>query len=178
MDRNVVNVARTIAMRQTMNNLLILHQKRHIRLQKDRKINDNILFQVCNTTIPHLHALPQCSNRVPECNNYISLTNDTISSHSFQIVMQLKYGFCPDMAFACHQVCASDIFYSFQSDSYYHQCFYNRFTAKAIERLKKLADLKDEIIENYEKRHSKPAIGAMCEKDLDLLRNWKWDPYE
>lgn len=42
-------------------------------------------------------------------------------------------------------------------------------------RLSQLEDLRDEVIANYEKRHSKPAIGAMCENDLDLLKRWHWD---
>lgn len=46
-----------------------------------------------------------------------------------------------------------------------------------MSRLSLLDDLRDEIIGNYEKRHSKPAIGAMCESDLDLLKRWHWDRY-
>lgn len=42
-------------------------------------------------------------------------------------------------------------------------------------RLSQLDDLRDEVIANYEKRHSKPAIGAMCESDLDLLKRWHWN---
>lgn len=34
---------------------------------------------------------------------------------------------------------------------------------------------RNEIIDNYEKRHSKPSNGAMCEPDLELLKNWHWD---
>lgn len=48
-------------------------------------------------------------------------------------------------------------------------------TEDAIKRLPLLEDLRDEIIANYEKRHSKPPIGAMCENDLDLLKQWHWD---
>lgn len=48
-------------------------------------------------------------------------------------------------------------------------------TKKVMKRLRLLEDLRDEIIANYEKRHSKPAIGAMCENDLDLLKQWSWN---
>lgn len=48
-------------------------------------------------------------------------------------------------------------------------------TEVGIERLPFLEDLRDEIIANYEKRHSKPPIGAMCENDLDLLKQWHWN---
>lgn len=48
-------------------------------------------------------------------------------------------------------------------------------TEKVIKRLRLLEDLRDEIIANYEKRHSKPAIGAMCENDLNLLKQWSWN---
>lgn len=51
------------------------------------------------------------------------------------------------------------------------------FIADHIVRLSQLEDLRDEIIGNYEKRHSKPAIGAMCESDLDLLKRWHWNQY-
>lgn len=44
-----------------------------------------------------------------------------------------------------------------------------------MKRLRLLDELRDEIIENYEKGHSKPAIGAMCENDLDLLKQWYWN---
>ncbi|XP_055322266.1 multiple inositol polyphosphate phosphatase 1-like [Sitodiplosis mosellana] len=44
-----------------------------------------------------------------------------------------------------------------------------------MQSLSQLEDLRDEIIANYEKRHSKPAIGAMCENDLDLLKRWHWN---
>lgn len=46
-----------------------------------------------------------------------------------------------------------------------------------MSRLSLLDDLKEEIIANYEKRHSKPAIGAMCEADLDLLKRWHWNRF-
>lgn len=49
--------------------------------------------------------------------------------------------------------------------------------AEWIQRLSHLGGVRDEIIDNYEKRHSKPAIGAMCETDLDLLKRWSWDQY-
>lgn len=42
-------------------------------------------------------------------------------------------------------------------------------------RLSQLEDLRDEIIANYEKRHTKPAVGAMCEGDLNLLKRWSWN---
>lgn len=55
-------------------------------------------------------------------------------------------------------------------------CLSNFFAAEdVIERLPSLEGLRDEIIANYEKRHSKPPIGAMCENDLDLLKHWRWN---
>lgn len=50
-------------------------------------------------------------------------------------------------------------------------------SAKKLPQLSKLEDLRDEILANYEKRHSKPDIGAMCEPDLELLRHWHWNRY-
>lgn len=44
-----------------------------------------------------------------------------------------------------------------------------------MKRLRQLEGLRDEIIANYEQRNSKPAIGAMCASDLDLLKEWKWN---
>lgn len=38
-----------------------------------------------------------------------------------------------------------------------------------------LDQLRDEILANYFKRHSKPDYGAMCEDDLNLLKNWRWN---
>lgn len=35
--------------------------------------------------------------------------------------------------------------------------------------------LRDEVINNYVKRHSKPDVGALCEGDLELLKHWRWD---
>lgn len=34
---------------------------------------------------------------------------------------------------------------------------------------------RDEIIDNYVKRHTKPDVGALCEGDLELLKRWRWD---
>lgn len=47
-----------------------------------------------------------------------------------------------------------------------------------MKRFSQLGELRDEIIDNYEKRHTKPAIGAMCEDDLDLLKRWDWSRYD
>lgn len=33
-----------------------------------------------------------------------------------------------------------------------------------------------EIVKNYEERHTKPDQGALCEEDLELIRNWNWRP--
>lgn len=49
------------------------------------------------------------------------------------------------------------------------------FAAREMKRLSQLEELRDEIIANYEERHTQPAIGAMCKNDLDLLKTWKWD---
>lgn len=47
--------------------------------------------------------------------------------------------------------------------------------ADGVERLRLLAVLRDETIENYEKRHTKPAYGAMCREDLNLLKEWQYN---
>lgn len=44
-----------------------------------------------------------------------------------------------------------------------------------MKRLRLLDELRDEIIENCEKGHSKPTFGVMCENDLDLLKQWHWN---
>lgn len=44
-----------------------------------------------------------------------------------------------------------------------------------MKRLSELGILRDEIIANYEKRNSKPENGALCESDLNLLKNWQWN---
>lgn len=50
-------------------------------------------------------------------------------------------------------------------------------SAKVTKRLKTLlSGLKDEIIANYEKQHSMPTAGALCEDDLNLLKQWHWNP--
>lgn len=41
--------------------------------------------------------------------------------------------------------------------------------------LRTLDQLRDEILNNYYKRHSKPNVGSMCDDDLNLLRNWQWN---
>lgn len=46
---------------------------------------------------------------------------------------------------------------------------------KEQDLLRTLDQLRDEILNNYYKRHSKPNVGAMCEDDLNLLRNWQWN---
>lgn len=53
--------------------------------------------------------------------------------------------------------------------------FSNIAAEDEIKRFPQLEDFRDDIIANYEKRHSKPPIGAMCENDLDLLKQWHWN---
>uniref|UniRef100_A0AAG5D5Z0 Multiple inositol polyphosphate phosphatase 1 n=1 Tax=Anopheles atroparvus TaxID=41427 RepID=A0AAG5D5Z0_ANOAO len=36
--------------------------------------------------------------------------------------------------------------------------------------------LQDAIIENYYTRRTIPDNGRMCDEDLEMLRNWRWDP--
>lgn len=36
--------------------------------------------------------------------------------------------------------------------------------------------LRDEVIDNYEKRRTKPDYGALCDEDLEILKNWHWNP--
>lgn len=70
-------------------------------------------------------------------------------------------------------------YYNFNLMNLFSFVFFSKFsnivTEKDIERLPFLEDLRDEIIANYEKRHYKPPIGAMCENDLDLLKQWHWN---
>ncbi|XP_031619290.1 multiple inositol polyphosphate phosphatase 1-like [Contarinia nasturtii] len=47
--------------------------------------------------------------------------------------------------------------------------------AKEMDRLSQLENLRTEIIANYKKSNSTIAFGAMCEADLDLLREWQWN---
>lgn len=35
--------------------------------------------------------------------------------------------------------------------------------------------LRDEVIENYEKRRTKPDYGALCDEDIEILKNWQWN---
>lgn len=35
--------------------------------------------------------------------------------------------------------------------------------------------MRNEVIDNYEKRRTKPDVGALCEGDLDLLKRWNWN---
>lgn len=59
--------------------------------------------------------------------------------------------------------------------AFFSSIFEYRHAEKDIERLPSLEEFRDDIIANYEKRHSKPPIGAMCENDLDLLKQWHWN---
>lgn len=38
------------------------------------------------------------------------------------------------------------------------------------------AQFRDEVIRNYEERRSKPDSGALCDEDIELLKNWRWYP--
>ncbi|CAD7082628.1 unnamed protein product [Hermetia illucens] len=44
-----------------------------------------------------------------------------------------------------------------------------------IEALPELVSLRDQIIENYEVKKSAPAKGALCDQDLQLIKNWEVD---
>uniref|UniRef100_A0A6B2E6E2 Multiple inositol polyphosphate phosphatase 1 n=1 Tax=Phlebotomus kandelakii TaxID=1109342 RepID=A0A6B2E6E2_9DIPT len=48
-------------------------------------------------------------------------------------------------------------------------------SAKDMQKLRGLIDLRDQIIENYEKRRSKPDMGALCDADYHAIKNWRWD---
>lgn len=37
------------------------------------------------------------------------------------------------------------------------------------------SQLRDQIIENYEQRKSKPDIGHLCDADYQSIKNWRWD---
>lgn len=47
-------------------------------------------------------------------------------------------------------------------------------SAKHIDHLRKLTEFQSEIIENYSKGRG-PSVGALCEADLKLMEDWKWD---
>lgn len=32
------------------------------------------------------------------------------------------------------------------------------------------------MIDNYEKRRTKPDFGALCDEDIEILKNWHWNP--
>lgn len=38
-----------------------------------------------------------------------------------------------------------------------------------------LLQLRDQIIENYEQRRTKPDSGALCNADYQSIKNWRWD---
>lgn len=44
-----------------------------------------------------------------------------------------------------------------------------------IEKMAGLSKYQGEIISNYATGNSKPAVGALCDSDLALLTNWRWD---
>ncbi|XP_055690989.1 multiple inositol polyphosphate phosphatase 1-like [Lutzomyia longipalpis] len=48
-------------------------------------------------------------------------------------------------------------------------------SAKDMQKLRGLIDLRDQIIDNYEKRRSKPDTGALCDADYHGIKNWRWD---
>lgn len=47
-------------------------------------------------------------------------------------------------------------------------------TASKITKLPVLPTFQAQILDNYAKGN-KPAVGALCDADLELLANWKWD---
>ncbi|XP_031619129.1 multiple inositol polyphosphate phosphatase 1-like [Contarinia nasturtii] len=47
-------------------------------------------------------------------------------------------------------------------------------TTREMNRFVNLEDLRDKIIENY-KKNTQPKYGAMCDRDLILLKKWKWN---
>ncbi|KAJ6641584.1 Multiple inositol polyphosphate phosphatase 1 [Pseudolycoriella hygida] len=49
-------------------------------------------------------------------------------------------------------------------------------TVNTIKSLRELVDLRDEVIDNYEKRRTKPDFGALCPEDIEILKNWHWNP--
>ncbi|GAB0089857.1 Multiple inositol polyphosphate phosphatase 1 [Sergentomyia squamirostris] len=48
-------------------------------------------------------------------------------------------------------------------------------SAKDMQKLRGLIDLRDQIIENYELRRTKPDMGALCDADYQAIKNWRWD---
>ncbi|XP_063698995.1 multiple inositol polyphosphate phosphatase 1-like [Culicoides brevitarsis] len=48
-------------------------------------------------------------------------------------------------------------------------------SAKEMKQMEKLQNLRDEILDNYDTRRSKPDQGALCDGDLAGFRNWEWD---
>lgn len=38
-----------------------------------------------------------------------------------------------------------------------------------------LLQLRDQIIENYEQRRTKPDVGYLCDADYNIIKNWRWD---
>lgn len=38
-----------------------------------------------------------------------------------------------------------------------------------------LLQIRDQVIENYEQRKTKPDMGALCDADYQSLKNWRWD---
>lgn len=49
-------------------------------------------------------------------------------------------------------------------------------SVKDIKELKELSNLRDEVVKNYEERRTKPDEGALCDEDLELIKNWNWNP--
>lgn len=48
-------------------------------------------------------------------------------------------------------------------------------TANNMQKLKTLIDLRDQVIENYELRRTKPDVGHLCDADYGVIKNWRWD---
>lgn len=36
--------------------------------------------------------------------------------------------------------------------------------------------LRDKIIDNYEKRKTRPDYGALCDEDIKILKKWNYNP--
>lgn len=47
--------------------------------------------------------------------------------------------------------------------------------ATKIQRLRRLQNVKEEIVGNYEQRKSYPNVGKLCYDDYNLLRRWRWN---
>ncbi|KAF5284394.1 hypothetical protein FQA39_LY17069 [Lamprigera yunnana] len=48
-------------------------------------------------------------------------------------------------------------------------------SVSAIQRMRNLNNIRQQILINYEQRQTYPRTGKMCEEDLDLFRKWRWN---